>query len=181
MTTRVLAAEETTNFLLPNATFFVEFVLFLIVLFVLYRFVVPPLSRALDERQEMVRKQIADREKAARTLQQAKDRYESELAEARAQAASIRDQARADAARVRAELREQADQEVARILRQGAQQLAAQRAESMSQLRTELDGLSTRLAERVIGDSLADGPRRRSTVDRFLAELEQTTAAGRES
>jgi len=98
MTTRVLAAEETTNFLLPNATFFVEFVLFLIVLFVLYRFVVPPLSRALDERQEMVRKQIADREKAARTLQQAKDRYESELAEARAQAASIRDQARADAA-----------------------------------------------------------------------------------
>jgi len=176
MTTRVLAAEEETpNFLLPNATFFVELVLFLIVLLVLYRFVVPPLRRALDEREAMLRKQAEDRQLAARTLQQAQERYETELAEARAQAASIRDEARADAARVRAGLREQADQEVERIQRQGARELAAQRAQTLSQLRTELDGLSTRLAEQVTGQSLADDRGRQSTVDRFLADLEQST------
>jgi len=176
MTTRVLAAEgETPNFLLPNATFFVELVLFLIVLFVLYRFVVPPLRLAIDEREAMLRKQVEDKALAARTLQQATERYESELAEARAQATSIRDEARADAALVRAELREQADQEVERIQRQGAEQLAAQRAETMSQLRTQLDGLSTRLAEQVIGQSLADDKSRGSTVDRFLADLDQAT------
>jgi len=175
MTTRVLAA-ETTNFLLPNATIFVEIALFLIVLFVLYRYVVPPLSRALDERQDMVRKQVQDKELAARTLQEARERYESELADARAEAASIRDEARADAARVRTDLREQADREVERIQRQGAEQLAAHRAQTLTQLRTELDGLSTRLAERVIGQSLSDDRRRRATVDRFLAELEHTPA-----
>jgi len=177
MTTRVLAAEGgTTNFLLPNATIFVEAALFLIVLFVFYRFVVPPLSRTLDERQEMLRKQVQDREKATRTLQEAKERYEEELAEARAEAARIRDAARADAARVRAELREQADREVERIQSEGAQQLAAAHEETTRLLREELGRLSTRLAERVIGEPVDDD--RRSTVDRFLAEVEQAPAGG---
>lgn len=175
-TSSVLAAEETTNFLLPNATIFVEFLLFLIVLFVLRRYVVPPLSRAMDAREAMVRKQIEDRDKAARTLQQAQERYEAALAEARAEAASIRDQARADAARVRAELREQTDREVERIQQQGAEQLAAQQAEAMRQLRTELGGLSTGLAERVIGEPLSK--KGRSAADRLLGELEHTPAGG---
>lgn len=177
MTRSVLAA-ETTNFLLPNATIFVEFALFLIVLFVLTRYVVPPLSRAMDERQEMVRKQAEDRDRAARTLREAQERHESALAEARAQAAGIRDEARADAARVRAELRDQADREVERIRGQGTEQLAAARAETTSHLRTELGGLATRLAEKVIGEPLPDDQRQRSTVDRFLAELEGVPAGG---
>lgn len=180
MTTRVLAA-ETTNFLLPNATIFVEFVLFLVVLFVLYRYVVPPLMRAMDERRDMVAKQVEDREEAARTLKQAEARHESALAEARAQAASIRDEAKADAARIRAELREQADREVERIQREGAQQLAAQHAQTMRQLRTEVGALSTQLAERVIGEPLSDDERGHSTADRFLAELEHMPAGAGQS
>ena len=35
--TRVLAAEENSNFLVPNATIFVELLLFLIILFIFYR------------------------------------------------------------------------------------------------------------------------------------------------
>jgi len=179
MTTRVLAAEEETpNFLLPNATIFVEFVLFLVVLFVLHRFVVPKLRRALDEREAMLGKQVEDKQRAARTLQQAKERYEAELAQARAQATGIRDQARADAARVRADLKAQADQEVERIQREGAKQLADQRDQALVQLRNELDGLSTRLAEQIVGQSLSDDRRRQSTVDQFLAELEHTTSGG---
>lgn len=179
MTTSVVAAEEgTTNFLLPNATFFVEFLLFLVVLFVLNRFVVPPLSRAMSAREDMLRKQAEDRDKAARTLRHAQERYEAALAEARAEAAGIRDEARADAARIRAELRAQADREVERIRGQGAKQLAGQHEEAMRQLRSELGTLSTRLAERVIGAPIpANGPQS-STVDRFLAELQDVPAAG---
>ena len=43
--TRVLAAEENSNFLVPNATFFVELLLFLVILFIFWRFIVPPLTR----------------------------------------------------------------------------------------------------------------------------------------
>jgi len=174
----VLAQGGTTNFLLPNSTFIVELLIFLVILFVFHRYIVPPLSRALKQRQDMVRKQAEDREKAARAVQEAQERYSSALADARAEAASIRDDARAEAARVRAELREQADQEVERIQRQGGEQLAAQRAEAMRRLRSELGGLSVQLAERVVGESFDDDGRRRSTVERFLAELERTPASG---
>jgi len=173
-----LAQGGTTNFLLPNSTFIVELLIFLVILFVFHRYIVPPLSRALKQRQDMVRKQAEDREKAARAVQEAQERYSSALADARAEAASIRDDARAEAARVRAELREQADQEVERIQRQGGEQLAAQRAEAMRRLRSELGGLSVQLAERVVGESFDDDGRRRSTVERFLAELERTPASG---
>src|SRR5882757_3126823 len=53
--TKYLAAD---NFLLPNGTFFAELVAFLLMLFVFWKFVVPPLSESLRERQEMVRKLV---------------------------------------------------------------------------------------------------------------------------
>jgi F-type H+-transporting ATPase subunit b len=78
--TRVLAAEENSNFLVPNATFFVELLLFLVILFIFWRFIVPPLMRAMKERDEMNRKQAQDREEATRRLQEAEERYQATLA-----------------------------------------------------------------------------------------------------
>src|SRR4051794_28865112 len=101
MTTETLAAEQI--FLLPNGTIFVEIILFLIVVFIFTKFIVPPLAKAMRERQEMVRKQAEDREESALRLKQAQERYEAALAEARAEAAAIRDEARADAQRIRDE------------------------------------------------------------------------------
>ncbi|MGH3611068.1 MAG: F0F1 ATP synthase subunit B [Pseudonocardia sp.] len=171
-------AQETNNFLLPNATIFVELALFLIILFVFSRWIVPPLTRALQDRQDMVRKQIEDSEESVRKLRLAQERYESALAQARGEAAKIRDDARAEAQRIREELREQADREVERIRRRGDEQLAEQRAETVRQLRAEIGGLSTQLAERIVGEPPADDGRRRSTVDRFIADLEPTPTAG---
>lgn len=174
----VLAAAGTNNFLLPNATIFVEFALFLGILFVFSRWIVPPLTRALQDRQDMVRQQIEDSEESVRKLRLAQERYDSVLAQARGEAARIRDDARAEAQRIREELREQADREVERIRRHGDEQLAEQRTQTVHQLRAEISGLSTQLAERIVGEPLADDGRRRSTVDRFLADLEPAPTGG---
>ena len=49
----------------------------------------------------------------------------------------------------------------------------------MTQLRGELGRIAVELAERVVGESLADDDRQRRVVDRVLAELElNDTAAG---
>lgn len=165
------------NFLLPNATIFVELLLFLIVFGIFARWIVPPLSTAMRERDEMVRKQAEDREESARRLKQAEERYETALAEARAEASRIRDEARAEANKVREEMRQETDREVERIRRRGEEQLAAQRAETVDALRSEIGGLSTELARRIAGGALADDAARRSTVDRFLAELDEREPA----
>jgi len=45
-------------------------------------------------------------------------------------------------------------------------------------LRTEVGGLATSLAGRIVGESLSDDERAKRTVDRFLAELEQQASVG---
>jgi F-type H+-transporting ATPase subunit b len=170
----VLAAGS-NNFLLPNATIIVEFLIFLAILFFFYRFVVPPLTRAMRERDEMMRKQAEERDEAVRRLRQAEERYETALAEARATAASIRDEARAAAQRIRDEMREQTDREVAEIRQRGEDQLAEQREQAMQQLRNDIGDLSVQLATRILGEQPPESVRR-STVDRFLRESVDETA-----
>jgi F-type H+-transporting ATPase subunit b len=177
----VLAQEQeggNNNFLLPNLTIVVEVLAFLLILYILKRYVWPPLSKAMTDRQEMIRQQVVDSDEASRRLREAEERYESALAEARNEAARIRDDARADAQAIREEMREQATAEVERIRVRGAEQLASQREQAVRQLRAEIGGLSMQLAERLIGQSLAGDTNRTATVDRFLAELDRMPARG---
>lgn len=163
-------------FLIPNATFFLELLIFLLVLGVVWRYVVPPVKRAMNERQEMIRRQIEESERARTRLQEAETRYQEALAEARVEAAKIREAARADSQAIKDEMRQQADQEVARIQQRGEEQLATQRERVVRELRAEVGQLAVELAGRIVGESLTDDARRAGTVDRFLGELEQMAA-----
>lgn len=168
-----LAAQGGGNlFLIPNATFFVELVIFLVVLGVIWRYVVPPVKRVMNERQEMVRRQIQESQQASKRLAEAQARYSEALAQARVEAAKIREAARADAQEIKEEMRQQAEQEVARIRERGAEQLATQREQVVRELRGELGTLAVTLAGRIVGESVADDARRAGTVDRFLDELQ---------
>jgi F-type H+-transporting ATPase subunit b len=158
-------------FLIPNATFFVELVIFLIVLAVVWRYAVPPVKRAMDERRNMVRRQIEESQQASKRLAEAEARYSQALADARVEAAKIRETARADAQEIKDEMRHQAEQEVARIRERGEEQLAHQREQIIRDMRSELGNLAVTLASRIVGESVADDARRAGTVDRFLDEL----------
>jgi len=155
------------------ATLISELFAFVIILFVLYRYVWPILSRMMRERQDVIQQQVDDSGKATRKLKRAEERFDSALAEARSAAARIRDDSRADAHRLREELREQADREVERIRQRGEEQLVAQREQTVRQLRAEIGGLTMALAERIIVESLSDDDRKRASVDRFLADLDE--------
>ena len=174
MSVLVLAAESEggNNFLVPNFTLVIEVLAFLLILFILYRYVWPPLSKAMNDRQAMISKGVEDSNEAARKLKQAEERYDATIAEVRSEAARIRDDARADATRIREELDALADAEVERIRQRGEEQLASQRDQAVRQLKTEIGGLSMQLAQRIVGDSLIDEDRKRATVDTFLAELD---------
>jgi F-type H+-transporting ATPase subunit b len=155
MSTIHLAQEqEKNNFLLPNATFFVEAIIFLVVMFIFFRYIVPPIRQALRERNEMVQRQVDESRKAAEKFAAAEQRHREALAEARAEAGSIRDSARADGQRVLDELRGKANEEVARLRRQGDEQLATQRAQVESDLEPNVAELSRALAGRIVGENV---------------------------
>src|SRR4051794_26973832 len=62
----VLAAEgDTNNFLIPNGTFIFEWLVFGIVLWFLWKKVLPPITKRIEQRQETIRQQFEEGERAA--------------------------------------------------------------------------------------------------------------------
>lgn len=167
-----------SNFLVPNATFIAELVAFLIILWVLRKYVVPPVQKVMRERQEMIRTQVEESRQAREALEKAQTEYQRALAEARTEAAKIRERARADSQRIIDEARTQAQEEADRVRERSEEQLATQRQQVVNELRAEIGRLAVTLAGRVVGESLADDGRRERTVDRFLDELDQMAGSG---
>jgi len=169
MAQHVLASD---NFLLPNATFIAELVAFLIILGVLGRYVLPPIQKAIRQRQEMIQQQVEDAEQAKEKLAEAQKAYQNALNEARTEAAQIRESARAEAQRTVEELRAQALEEQQRIIARGDEQLASQRTAIVRELRSEIGTLAVELAGKIVDQRLADEASVSATVDAFLAGLE---------
>jgi F-type H+-transporting ATPase subunit b len=128
----------------------VELAAFVVVVFVIWRYVKPLIQQMIRDRQEHIQAQVDASEEAIERLREAERRFEQAEAEARKEVAKIRDDARADATRIAEELQEQADREVERIRQRGQEQLA----------------------ERVVVEMLSDERRRSATVDQFLSDLE---------
>ena len=155
-----------------------EIFAFLVILFVLYRYVWPILSGMASKRQDVIQQQVEESEEAARNLENAQRRLESALAEARGEVARLRDTARADAERIREELQEQAERESERIRQRGEEQLVASRDQTVRQVRAEIGELMMALTERITIESLSDDERKAATVNQFLDELDQMSGPG---
>jgi F-type H+-transporting ATPase subunit b len=149
----LLAAEEggQSNFLIPNGTFFVVLTIFLIVLGVIGKWVVPPVSKVLRERDAMVKQTVEDSRKAADQFAAADEDYQSEMAKARGEASKLRDEARAEGRKVLEDMRGRASDEVTSTLQQADSELKEQALSIQADLRSSLDNLSETLANRVLG------------------------------
>ncbi|MHA6627690.1 F0F1 ATP synthase subunit B [Pseudonocardia sichuanensis] len=168
----ILAAEGPLPVLPHWSEVIVGLVAFGLLLFVLWKFAVPRFEALYTERTEAIEGGLKRAQEARLEADELRKQYEEQLAGLRAEAARIRDDARAEGQQIKAELRAQAEEEAARIRQRGDEQLAAAREQTARQLRGEIGGLAVQLAERIIGDSLADDARRSTTVDAFLAELD---------
>jgi F-type H+-transporting ATPase subunit b len=173
----------TENPLLPALPEIIAAVVFVILLtIIIAKYVVPRFEATYAERTAAIQGGMEKAEKAQEEAEAALQQYQQQLAEARSEAARIREDAKTQGSQILVEMREQAQAEVARIKASAQAQLEAERNQVMHQLRSEIGGLATTLASRVVGESLTDDERARRTVDRFLADLESedtSQAAGR--
>jgi F-type H+-transporting ATPase subunit b len=165
-------AETESNFLVPNATFFVELAAFALLFYLLAKYVIPPINRAMTNRQEAIRKEFADLDQARADANAAEAEFKAQIADARHEAARIREEAREQGAQIVSEMRQQGESEKARIIDGAHTQIAAERQQAVASLRAEVGTLATTLAGRIVGESLEDDERSGRVVDRFLADLD---------
>ncbi len=166
-----------SNFLVPNGTFFVELIAFGVIVWILAKFVIPPINRAMTARQDAIKQEFADLEEAKAAAHKAEEEFKALIADARHEAAKIREDAREQGAQIVAEARDQAQSEAARIVEHGHAQVRAERQQAVASLRAEVGTLAIDLAGRIVGESLDDDERSTRVVDRFLADVESMQVA----
>ncbi|MGH3561479.1 MAG: F0F1 ATP synthase subunit B/delta, partial [Mycobacterium sp.] len=154
------------------STFIGQLVGFAVIVWLVWRYVVPPLRRLMADQQRSVREQLDHATAAADRLAKASQAHSKALADAEAEAQRVTEEARADAERITEQLRAQADLEVERIKVAGGQQVGLLRAQLIRQLRSDLGAESVRRAGELVRDHVADPTRQSATVDRFLDELD---------
>ena len=163
-----------SNFLVPNSTFIVELVAFLIVVFILARYVLPPINKIMDERQATIRQALADAEEAKRRNAEADEEAKRILGEARTQARAVVEEANKMAEQARAERRQQAEAEYERIVSSAGAEVEAQTRRAQEELRQQAADLAITVAEKVLGEGI-DRAAQAGFINRTI---EQVAAAG---
>jgi ATP synthase F0 subunit b/ATP synthase F1 delta subunit len=154
------------------STFLGQLIGFAVIVWLVWRYVVPPVRKMMVDRQNTVRQQLDDASAAADRLAESKQAHDKAREDAKAEAKRITEEAQSDAGRVAEQMRAQADSEVERIKVQGAKHAELLRAQLVRQLRQELGAESVRRAGELVRSYVADTAQQSATVDRFLDELD---------
>jgi F-type H+-transporting ATPase subunit b len=165
----IVEAAKTNNFLIPNGTFFFEWIVFILVVIFLARKVIPRITTMIEKRQQTIRQQFADAEAAKTRLEAAEKEYAEALAETRRDASRLREQAQAERAEIVEEARTEARAQVEEMLAAADERLTTERQQAILSLRNEIGELAMTLSERIVHDSLRRDARQRKLVEDFIA------------
>ncbi len=160
-----------TNILVPNLTLVVEVVVFLGVLWILARYVYPPLDRAITQRQQRIAQSIHDAEQLKADVEAGREEAQQALREARRQAQAILDQAQKLGEDLREELRTRGRQDQEALLARARAELEQERRRAVDELRRQVADLTVAAATRVLGKEL-DAATHQRLVQDALAEVD---------
>jgi F-type H+-transporting ATPase subunit b len=173
-----LAASSAPDPLIPDAVeLIIGSIAFLIVFGLLYKVLMPRITKTLAERTDKIEGGLKRAEEAQEEASRVLADYKAQLAEARHEASRLREEAKEQGAQIKAELRAEGEAERQRIVDAAHAQLEADRQQALTSLRAEIGALAVDLASRVVGESLADEARQSRTVDRFLEQLEEQSGS----
>lgn len=167
-------AEAQAGLLDLSASFFVEVIVFVLMIAILARWVYPPVIRAAEARQRAV---AAELEAAQKSHQEAEARIkeaQGQLDQARASAQEIIAGANKSAEQLRQELKQKAEEDAKRTIERARQEIDAERQKAVDSVRQEVATLVVEATERVVGETLDDA-KHRKLIDRAIEEV----AAGR--
>ena len=145
---------------------------FVILLFILQRFLYKPLFGMMEKRKTEIKNALANAEKVKQDAVAKQAEYEKQLdAQRRAgQEAIVR--AMAQSEKVRAEIVSKANEEAAQIKAKALADTEYERKQAMAQLQREVAELSLAMTRKVLGGGGVSDTTHRQLVQQFLTELE---------
>lgn len=169
----ILRAAEggpTSPFEVEFGLFFWTWLVFLVLLYALYKFAYPAILGATEEREKRIAAQLAETERLNAEAHALLAEQQKLSAEARGAAQTMLADARSAAEKERAVTLEKAQHEQEALLDRARREIAAERDRALVSLRQEAVDLSLAAASKLIGERL-DGAGDRKLVEDYLATL----------
>ena len=142
---------------------------FLILLFLLNRFLFKPVLARLDERNAKIGKGLEDAEVAARDRELARAEREAAVAEARKEAAEMLANANKIAADTRDEILTKARADAEKVTERAREEITAEKEKAMAELRAQVADLALEAAGKLVRSDMNAATQRR-LVEEFLTE-----------
>ena len=146
-----------------------QIVNFLILLFLLNRYLFPRVMRRIDERQSTLSKGLEDAAAAARDRELARAEREAALAEARQESDALVQRAARMAEATSAEILAAAKASAEQLTAKARQEIGAEKDRALAEIRGEVADLALEAAGKLVGSEM-DAPTQRRLVEQFLAE-----------
>ncbi len=167
-------------FLLPDGTFFVELAVFLVIIYLIGKYILPPLNRAMEQRQEHIRAALEAADAARADAEAADDERRAAVEEARRHAREIIAQANKTAEQVRTEAQGRGQAEFDRIVNQAGAEVALARQRAVEASAARMGEIVLETVERIIGREV-DAATHRDLIDQAVAALTADAGADGET
>jgi F-type H+-transporting ATPase subunit b len=154
-----------------NGTLIAQLVIFLLVLFILYRLAWGPLLRILNERRARIAQGVEATQKALQELEAAEKERQAKLDEARREAQAILDRIAKQGEDLRKELEAKAREQAEGLIAKARAEIEQERQKAVQDLRSQVADLAVLAAGRIIGESL-DAKKHRELIERAIEEAE---------
>ncbi|MGH9054398.1 MAG: F0F1 ATP synthase subunit B [Acidimicrobiales bacterium] len=159
-------------FIVPNGTLIAEIIAFVVVLWVVAKYVLPRLNQALAERQQTIAAELAAADEAKADAAAAEEARRAELEAARLRAREIVEQAQRTADRVAEEARTRGQTEYDRLVSSAESEVALARQRAVEEAAQKVGDLVVEVVERIIGREM-DAATHRDLIDEAVAALGQ--------
>src|SRR5580692_11778969 len=138
-------------FLLPNGTFFIELVTLVVILLLMTKYILPPLNKALESRQEKIRESLAAADAAKAEAAAAGDERQQLLAAARDQAREIVAAAQATSDQVKSEAAGRGQAEYDRIIANANAEVDTARQRAIDEASSRIGEVVFDLVNQIVG------------------------------
>ena len=156
-----------------------QIVNFLLLLYLLNRFLFRRVFALLDERQTRISKGLEDAEVAARDRELARAEREAAVAEARKEAAALLANANKIATDTRDEILAKAKEDAEKATERAREEITAEKDKAMAELRAQVADLALEAAGKLVRSDMNATTQRR-LVEEFLAETPSGRASAKE-
>jgi F-type H+-transporting ATPase subunit b len=167
----------TSIFLLPNGTFFIELVTVVVILLLMTKYILPPLNKALEARQEKIRESLAAADAAKAEAAAAGDERAQLLTAARDQAREIVAAAQTTSDQVRAAAAGRGQAEYDRIIANANAEVDTARQRAIDEASARIGEVVFELVNQIVGREV-DESSHQDLVREAVAALNVEAARG---